>query len=31
MFIFFDGLYQKKEDSPFPYVFTLGCREIERP
>ena len=27
MFIFFDGLYQKKEDSPFPCVFTLGCLE----
>jgi hypothetical protein len=31
MFVFFDGMYMKKEPSPFPYVFTLGCLEIERP
>jgi hypothetical protein len=31
MFVFFDGLYAKKDPGPFPYVFTLGCLEIERP
>jgi hypothetical protein len=31
MFVFFDGMYMKKEPGPFPYVFTLGCLEIERP
>lgn len=31
MYVFFDGLYPKKEAGPFPYVFTLGCLEIERP
>jgi hypothetical protein len=31
MFVFFDGLYPKPGVGPFPYVFTLGCLEIERP
>jgi hypothetical protein len=31
MLVFFDGLYKVNESSPFPYVFTLGCLEIERP
>jgi hypothetical protein len=31
MFVFFNGLYPKKEPSPFPFAFTLGCLEIERP
>jgi hypothetical protein len=31
LLVFFDGLYPKKEAGPFPYVFTLGCLEIERP
>ena len=31
MFVFFDGLYPKKSASPFPYVFTLGCLEMQRP
>jgi hypothetical protein len=31
MFVFFDGMYLKKETGPFPYVFTLGCLEVERP
>ncbi|HMG32999.1 MAG TPA: hypothetical protein VKM94_03600 [Blastocatellia bacterium] len=31
MFVFFDGQYLKKEPSPFPYVFTLGCLEMQRP
>lgn len=31
MFVFFDGIYRKKEDGPFPFVFTLGCLEVARP
>ena len=31
MFGFFTGMYVKKESSPFPYAFTLGCLEIKRP
>jgi hypothetical protein len=31
MFVFFNGMYVKKEPGPFPYAFTLGCLEIERP
>ena len=31
MLVFFDGLYRKDEGGPFPYVFTLGCLEIDRP
>ena len=31
MFVFFDGLYSKPNAGPFPYVFTLGCLEMERP
>jgi hypothetical protein len=31
MFVFFDGLYGTNEPGPFPYAFTLGCLEIERP
>jgi hypothetical protein len=31
MLVFFDGLYAKQGGGPFPYVFTLGCLEIERP
>ncbi|HEU4387328.1 MAG TPA: hypothetical protein VFV34_05990 [Blastocatellia bacterium] len=31
MFVFFDGIYMKKEPGPFPYAFTLGCLEIPRP
>jgi hypothetical protein len=31
MFVFFDGLYPKPNAGPFPYVFTLGCLELERP
>ena len=30
MLVFFDGLYPKG-GGPFPFVFTLGCLEIERP
>ncbi len=31
LFVFFDGAYSKKDGSPFPYIFTLGCLEIPRP
>ena len=31
MFVFFDGVYSKNEPGPFPFVFTLGCLEVERP
>jgi hypothetical protein len=31
MFVFFDGLYPRKDPAPFPYVFTLGCVELTRP
>jgi hypothetical protein len=31
MFVFFDGMYTKAGGGPFPYAFTLGCLEIERP
>jgi hypothetical protein len=31
IFVFFDGMYAKKESGAFPYVFTLGCLEFERP
>jgi hypothetical protein len=31
MFVFFDGGYTKDEPGPFPFAFTLGCLEIERP
>jgi len=31
MFVFFDGSYKKDEPGPFPFAFTLGCLEIDRP
>jgi hypothetical protein len=31
MFVFFDGIYKKEEPGGFPFAFTLGCLEIERP
>jgi hypothetical protein len=31
MFVFFDGLYQVNRPGPFPFVFTLGCLEMDRP
>ncbi len=31
MFVFFDGIYRTNEPSPFPFVFTSGCLEIQRP
>jgi hypothetical protein len=31
MFVFFDGLYATGKPGPFPYAFTQGCLEIDRP
>jgi hypothetical protein len=31
MMVFFDGLRRKDEPGGFPFAFTLGCLEIERP
>ena len=31
MYVFFDGIYKKDEPGGFPFSFTLGCLEIERP
>lgn len=31
LFVFFDGAYSRNDGSPFPFVFTLGCLEIDRP
>lgn len=31
MFVFFDGMYSKSGGGPFPYAFTLGCLELDRP
>lgn len=31
MFVFFDGQYTKPGGGPFPFAFTLGCLEIDRP
>jgi hypothetical protein len=30
MFVFFDGLYDKKDGTPFSFAFTLGCLEVEQ-
>jgi hypothetical protein len=30
LLVFFDGVYRKNEPGPFPFVFTLGCLELER-
>lgn len=29
--IFFDGIYRTSDPGPFPFVFTLGCLEIDLP
>jgi hypothetical protein len=29
--VFFSGSYSRNDGSPFPFVFTLGCVEIDRP
>jgi hypothetical protein len=31
LFVFFDGGYPKKESGGIPFVFTLGCLEVDRP
>jgi len=28
-FVFFDGAYRTSDPGPFPYVFTLGCAEVD--
>lgn len=30
MFVFFDGIYMR-QGAPFPFAFTLGCLELDRP
>jgi hypothetical protein len=30
-FVFFSGSYSRNDGSPFPFVFTLGCLEVELP
>lgn len=30
-FVFFDGLYRSDDPGPFPFVFTLGCAQIDLP
>jgi hypothetical protein len=30
-FVFFDGMYRTADSGPFPFVFTLGCAEVELP
>jgi hypothetical protein len=31
MLVFFDGGYTKDQPGGFPFAFTLGCLETERP
>jgi hypothetical protein len=31
LFVFFSGLYSRNDGSPFPFTFTLGCLELDRP
>jgi hypothetical protein len=31
LFVFFSGAYSRGDGSPFPFVFTLGCLEWQRP
>jgi hypothetical protein len=31
MLVFFDGIYRTNEGGPFPFAFTVGCLEINRP
>ena len=31
LFVFFDGSYATGKPGGFPFAFTLGCIEIERP
>jgi predicted GH43/DUF377 family glycosyl hydrolase len=30
-FVFFDGAYRTSDPGPFPYVFTMGCAEVDLP
>lgn len=30
-FVFFDGMYKTDDQGPFPFVFTLGCLELDLP
>jgi len=30
LLVFFDGVSRKSEPGAFPFVFTLGCLELER-
>jgi len=31
LLVFFSGIYSRNDGSPFPFVFTTGCLEIDRP
>jgi hypothetical protein len=31
LFVFYSGTYSRQDGSPFPFVFTLGCLEVETP
>jgi hypothetical protein len=31
MVVFFDGCYKTDDAGPFPFAFTLGCLETDRP
>jgi hypothetical protein len=31
LLVFFSGSYSRRDGSPFPFVFTLGCVELDRP
>ena len=31
LLVFFDGSYRTSDPGPFPFAFTLGCLEIDRP
>ena len=31
MLVFFDGCYKTEDPGPFPFAFTLGCLEVNRP
>ncbi len=31
LFVFFDGIYRTASPGPFPFAFTMGCVEVDRP
>ena len=31
LLVFFSGTYSRNDGSPFPFVFTTGCLELDRP